>query len=313
MSPQFARTPNPAPLSAELRGEILADPGFGRHFTDHMVTIRWTADAGWHDAAVVPYGPLTLDPATMVLHYGQEIFEGLKAYRRPTARSPRSGRRRTRPGSAARRAASRWRSCPTSCSSRRSPSCSPSTTSGCRRRRRGRALPAAVHAGHRGRAGRAAVGRVPVRADRLAGRPVLRGRREADRRVALHRVHARRAGRHRHRQVRRQLRGLAAPAGAGRGARLRAGGLPRRRGAHAGWTRWARTTCSSCTARASRPRSSRPPSPAASSRASRATRSSCWPRSWAARSASGASPGRNGSRARLTARSPRSSAAAPQL
>ena len=46
------------------------------------MTIRWTADAGWHDAAVVPYGPLTLDPATMVLHYGQEIFEGLKAYRR---------------------------------------------------------------------------------------------------------------------------------------------------------------------------------------------------------------------------------------
>ena len=82
MSPQFARTPNPAPLPAEQRGEILADPGFGRHFTDHMVTIRWTADAGWHDAAVVPYGPLTFDPATMVLHYGQEIFEGLKAYRR---------------------------------------------------------------------------------------------------------------------------------------------------------------------------------------------------------------------------------------
>src|SRR5689334_15049381 len=82
MSPQFARTPNPAPLSAELRGEALADPGFGRHFTDHMVTIRWKADAGWHDAAVVPYGPLTFDPATMVLHYGQEIFEGLKAYRR---------------------------------------------------------------------------------------------------------------------------------------------------------------------------------------------------------------------------------------
>src|SRR5689334_10863551 len=83
MSPQFARTPNPAPLSAELRGEALADPGFGRHFTDHMVTIRWKAGMGWHDAAVVPYGPLSFDPATMVLHYGQEIFEGLKAYRQP--------------------------------------------------------------------------------------------------------------------------------------------------------------------------------------------------------------------------------------
>ena len=83
MSAQFSRTANPAPLPADRRAEIVAAPGFGRHFTDHMVTIRWTADAGWHDAAVVPYAPLVLDPATMVLHYGQEIFEGLKAYQQP--------------------------------------------------------------------------------------------------------------------------------------------------------------------------------------------------------------------------------------
>src|SRR3712207_1801855 len=83
MSEQFSRTPNPAPVPAARRAELVADPGFGRYFTDHMVTIRWTAGAGWHDAAVVPYGPLSLDPATMVLHYGQEIFEGLKAYRQP--------------------------------------------------------------------------------------------------------------------------------------------------------------------------------------------------------------------------------------
>ncbi|HEX5811414.1 MAG TPA: branched-chain amino acid aminotransferase [Pseudonocardia sp.] len=83
MSPQFARTPNPAPVSDQRRAEILAEPGFGRYFTDHMVTIRWSKDGGWHDAAVVPYGPLSFDPATMVLHYGQEIFEGLKAYRHP--------------------------------------------------------------------------------------------------------------------------------------------------------------------------------------------------------------------------------------
>ncbi|HET8969544.1 MAG TPA: branched-chain amino acid aminotransferase, partial [Candidatus Nanopelagicales bacterium] len=57
--------------------------GFGKYFTDHMVTIRWSAEQGWHDASVVPYGPLSFDPASMVLHYGQEIFEGLKAYRRP--------------------------------------------------------------------------------------------------------------------------------------------------------------------------------------------------------------------------------------
>lgn len=65
------------------RDAILADPGFGNHFTDHMVSIVWTREAGWHDAEVVPYGPIPMDPASSVLHYGQEIFEGLKAYRRP--------------------------------------------------------------------------------------------------------------------------------------------------------------------------------------------------------------------------------------
>jgi branched-chain amino acid aminotransferase len=81
MSVEFTRIPHPAPASPERRAEILSAPGFGRYFTDHMVTIRWSQDVGWHDAVVGPYGPLSLDPATMVLHYGQEIFEGLKAYR----------------------------------------------------------------------------------------------------------------------------------------------------------------------------------------------------------------------------------------
>src|SRR4051794_8069003 len=83
MSAQFSRTTHPAPLPHAQRAEIVAAPGFGKYFSDHMVTIRWTADRGWHDAAVRPYGPLALDPASMVLHYGQEIFEGLKAYRQP--------------------------------------------------------------------------------------------------------------------------------------------------------------------------------------------------------------------------------------
>src|SRR5690606_6394193 len=48
---------------------------------DHMVTITYTEGVGWHDARVEPYGPISLDPAAMVLHYGQAIFEGLKAYR----------------------------------------------------------------------------------------------------------------------------------------------------------------------------------------------------------------------------------------
>ena len=82
-APHFAVSHNPAPTSPERRAEILADPGFGRYMTDHMATIMWTADEGWHDFQVKPYGPLVLDPSSMVLHYGQEIFEGLKAYRQP--------------------------------------------------------------------------------------------------------------------------------------------------------------------------------------------------------------------------------------
>ncbi|MDT0508996.1 branched-chain amino acid aminotransferase [Novosphingobium sp. MMS21-SN21R] len=77
----FARTPHPAPTAVATRDAVLADPGFGRAFTDHMVEIDYTEGRGWHDARVVPYGPIPLDPAAAVLHYAQEIFEGLKAYR----------------------------------------------------------------------------------------------------------------------------------------------------------------------------------------------------------------------------------------
>jgi len=67
--------------SAEARAAVLADPGFGKHFTDHMVDICWSERGGWHRPRVQPYGPIALDPAAAVLHYGQEVFEGLKAYR----------------------------------------------------------------------------------------------------------------------------------------------------------------------------------------------------------------------------------------
>ncbi len=77
----IALNPSVNPASVERREEILADPGFGRHFTDNMVRAKWTEADGWHDAELVPYGPLTLDPATNFIHYGQSIFEGLKAYR----------------------------------------------------------------------------------------------------------------------------------------------------------------------------------------------------------------------------------------
>jgi branched-chain amino acid aminotransferase len=63
------------------RDAILADPGFGNHFTDHMVDLCWSQKGGWHRPRVSPYGPIQLDPAAAVLHYAQEIFEGLKAYR----------------------------------------------------------------------------------------------------------------------------------------------------------------------------------------------------------------------------------------
>lgn len=74
-------TRNEAARSADERAEILSDPGFGNHFTDHMVDICWSAKGGWHRPRVSPYGPIQLDPSAAVLHYGQEIFEGLKAYR----------------------------------------------------------------------------------------------------------------------------------------------------------------------------------------------------------------------------------------
>ncbi|MFD5704542.1 branched-chain amino acid aminotransferase [Streptomyces lasiicapitis] len=82
-TPTIELKPSSTPVSAAEREAVLASPGFGRHFTDHMVTIRWTEGRGWHDGQLVPYGPLSLDPATTVLHYAQEIFEGLKAYRQP--------------------------------------------------------------------------------------------------------------------------------------------------------------------------------------------------------------------------------------
>lgn len=78
----FTRTPA-TPLPDAEREAILREPGFADSFTDHMVSIVWDRDTGWHDAEVLPYGPIALDPASSVLHYGQEIFEGLKAYRHP--------------------------------------------------------------------------------------------------------------------------------------------------------------------------------------------------------------------------------------
>jgi branched-chain amino acid aminotransferase len=77
----FEVRPRTDPVPAAERDRVLAAPGFGEVFTDHMITIRWSVKDGWHDGRLEPYGPLILDPATSVFHYAQEIFEGMKAYR----------------------------------------------------------------------------------------------------------------------------------------------------------------------------------------------------------------------------------------
>ena len=59
-----------------------ANLSFGKLFTDHMFLVEYTEGRGWHDARIQPYAPLAIDPASPVLHYSQEIFEGLKVYRR---------------------------------------------------------------------------------------------------------------------------------------------------------------------------------------------------------------------------------------
>ena len=76
-------TPNQNPLSNSERDKRVSEPGFGKYYTDNMVVAQWSEATGWQDAELKAYGPLTLDPATMVFHYGQEVFEGMKAYSQP--------------------------------------------------------------------------------------------------------------------------------------------------------------------------------------------------------------------------------------
>ncbi|MEZ5853396.1 MAG: branched-chain amino acid aminotransferase [Hyphomicrobiaceae bacterium] len=80
-SPTFVVERNASPVPVAERAKVLADPGFGRAFTDHMAIVRYTEGKGWYDAKITARKPLALDPASAVLHYAQEIFEGLKAYR----------------------------------------------------------------------------------------------------------------------------------------------------------------------------------------------------------------------------------------
>lgn len=78
---QFDRIVHPSPTPDAVRRKAIQDPGFGTTFTDHMVTIDYDeARGGWHSASIGPRQPIALDPAASVLHYAQEIFEGMKAF-----------------------------------------------------------------------------------------------------------------------------------------------------------------------------------------------------------------------------------------
>ncbi|WP_432280626.1 branched-chain amino acid aminotransferase [Streptomyces luomodiensis] len=83
MTPAFTRFRSERITPESQVASILGDPGFGRYVTDHMVTIDFDHERGWHNAAVRPHEPLVLSPCASVLHYGQAIFEGLKAFRQP--------------------------------------------------------------------------------------------------------------------------------------------------------------------------------------------------------------------------------------
>lgn len=76
MEIKIERTKNP-----KVKPSDESKLGFGNYYTDHMFIMNYDEGQGWHDARIVPYGPVELDPAAMCLHYGQEVFEGLKAYR----------------------------------------------------------------------------------------------------------------------------------------------------------------------------------------------------------------------------------------
>jgi len=77
----FKVTPAHDRVAPEARERLLANPGFGQLFSEHMVRIAWNRDHGWHSAELGPYAPLQLDPGVAVLHYAQAVFEGLKAFR----------------------------------------------------------------------------------------------------------------------------------------------------------------------------------------------------------------------------------------
>lgn len=78
---KFEHQPNANPMSESQKAKAFESLGFGTLFSDHMAVVRWSADKGWHSAEITARAPFPVDPASAVLHYAQEIFEGMKAYR----------------------------------------------------------------------------------------------------------------------------------------------------------------------------------------------------------------------------------------
>ena len=132
MSLKFEIQPAANPTPEKERAAKLENPGFGRIFSDHMALVRYDQAKGWHSARIESRANFQLDPAGAVLHYAQEIFEGLKAYKRDDG-----GVNLFRPDANARRfqirpTGWRWRRCRRLCSSKRSSSWCASTAPGSR-------------------------------------------------------------------------------------------------------------------------------------------------------------------------------------
>ena len=81
LTEKFTVLPNENPASDAKRAELIDKPAFGQVFSDNMAHMTWTKGEGWGDRRIEPYAPLKMDPGASVLHYAQECFEGLKAYR----------------------------------------------------------------------------------------------------------------------------------------------------------------------------------------------------------------------------------------
>ncbi len=226
--PVFTRRNHPAPVAANKRASMLEDPGFGRIFTDHMATIRWTAGA-----RLVRRGAPA--PRAVRPRSGQRRAPLRPGDLRGPQGLPSQGRRRRPvPPRAERAPLPGLRRAPRD--ARAAGGCVPARHRGAgegRRRmgpgRRRQPLSAPVHVRQRDVPRRAPGVGILVRGDRLAGRRLFQGRQEGGQRLALGRVHPRRARGHRRRQMRRQLRREPRRPGRGDPARLRPGRLSRRR------------------------------------------------------------------------------------